>query len=375
MKNLRTSLMLLLICLSIPINAQIINNCNGAVNIGDGGGTLHYGNYGLVIRYTSGDRALLELQSPDGSNRTIFQSLSYGSYLGTMDQYQPLFLQTSGGLVGIGTIYPQYTLDVNGDIHTSGYLYESSDERFKENIKPLKNCLQNIIKVNGKQYTKVITKNTTLNMDSIIPSEIGKNIVKEDGYGVIAQEMEKIFPELVKADSSGLLSINYIGLIPVLIEAVKELNTKTEVVQQLKTTNDSLINAIKSLKNSNQQLEQRIGIVEADMKTCCSSSNTKGANIISDIKTTDLMQNFLSQNMPNPFSQQTEIKYYINENYQKAMINIYDMQGTQKKSYPVITRGNSSLTINGFELRAGMYLYTLIVDGKEIDTKRMILTD
>jgi len=50
------------------------------------------------------------------------------------------------------------------------------------------------------------------------------------------------------------------------------------------------------------------------------------------------------------------------------------MNGVQLKSYPATERGKGNVIIQGSELIAGMYLYTLIADGKVIDTKRMILT-
>ncbi|MDA3880330.1 MAG: T9SS type A sorting domain-containing protein [Prolixibacteraceae bacterium] len=50
------------------------------------------------------------------------------------------------------------------------------------------------------------------------------------------------------------------------------------------------------------------------------------------------------------------------------------MLGKQIITYTLQQRGNTSLTINGYALEAGMYLYTLIADGKEVDTKKMILT-
>jgi hypothetical protein len=50
------------------------------------------------------------------------------------------------------------------------------------------------------------------------------------------------------------------------------------------------------------------------------------------------------------------------------------MQGTLLKQYPLNTKGESSITIFANEFKAGMYLYSLITDGKETDTKRMILT-
>lgn len=50
------------------------------------------------------------------------------------------------------------------------------------------------------------------------------------------------------------------------------------------------------------------------------------------------------------------------------------MQGTLVKTYNIASRMQTSLTINGAELRPGIYIYNLVIDNKEIDSKRMILT-
>jgi len=83
----------------------------------------------------------------------------------------------------------------------------------------------------------------------------------------------------------------------------------------------------------------------------------------------------LYQNAPNPFSQNTQIKFYVPENVKTSQLCIYNLQGTQVKQIVITERGESSQWISGSELRAGMYLYALIADGKEIDVKRMILTE
>ena len=85
--------------------------------------------------------------------------------------------------------------------------------------------------------------------------------------------------------------------------------------------------------------------------------------------------NELYQNAPNPFSQNTTIGYSLTENVQKAMICIYDMNGTQLKCNPLELAARGSIILNGNEFKAGMYLYSLIVDGHLIDSKRMILTN
>lgn len=58
----------------------------------------------------------------------------------------------------------------------------------------------------------------------------------------------------------------------------------------------------------------------------------------------------------------------------QADIYIYNMQGSQIRKIEITDRGESSIILQGSELSAGMYIYALIADGKEIDSKRMILT-
>ena len=82
----------------------------------------------------------------------------------------------------------------------------------------------------------------------------------------------------------------------------------------------------------------------------------------------------LSQNNPNPFSRDTEIKMVLPERTVAANIIVYNLEGKQLKELLVKGRGHTSVTILGNELSAGMYIYALVVDGKVIDTKRMILT-
>jgi hypothetical protein len=83
----------------------------------------------------------------------------------------------------------------------------------------------------------------------------------------------------------------------------------------------------------------------------------------------------LYQNSPNPFNESTVIRFVLPETIVAASLYIYNMQGNQVMSYDISDRGFSSLEILGSELQPGMYLYTLLADGKEIDTKKMILTE
>jgi len=82
----------------------------------------------------------------------------------------------------------------------------------------------------------------------------------------------------------------------------------------------------------------------------------------------------LYQNAPNPFSQNTVIKYFVPYESKQSFLYVYDLKGTQLRSYN-LNKGDCNVTIYGNELIAGVYLYSLVVDGRMVDTKQMILTD
>ena len=65
---------------------------------------------------------------------------------------------------------------------------------------------------------------------------------------------------------------------------------------------------------------------------------------------------------------------FLPESVNNVNVIVYNLEGKQLKEMKVSQRGNASVTMQGNELPAGMYIYALIVDGKVIDTKRMILT-
>lgn len=83
-------------------------------------------------------------------------------------------------------------------------------------------------------------------------------------------------------------------------------------------------------------------------------------------------------NSPPPdteFSASSIISYRIPQNAQDSKICIYDLNGKQLQSYPINKSGNGSIIINSHRFNPGIFLYTLIIDKKEIDTKRMIVTE
>ena len=289
----------------------------------------------------------------------------------------PLYIQSSTGYVGMNTTNPQYQLDVNGVIRANN-VSVTSDARLKQNVKNLNNPIDSLSLLQGVTYKlkwPVVSKtNTPKLMISSKPDTfksttdtIGKNLysiaIDSSLYnrrhiGFIAQDLQKIYPDLVYKDKNGILSVDYISIIPILVEAFKQ--------QQVFISAQSI--KIKELDNRLSKLE-----------TPATKGGLKSANITTDPlstqNTTSTANAFLYQNIPNPFSISTEISYYLPDGVQNASILIFDMQGSLLKTYILSGTGKGSITINSSQLKPGMYLYTLIADDKEIDTKRMILTE
>ncbi|MBN1416312.1 MAG: tail fiber domain-containing protein [Bacteroidales bacterium] len=221
-------------------------------------------------------------------------------------------------------------------------LYNLSDERYKENIRNIDNALDQILKLKGIRYNlklENVADDSTLS-EALLEKK--KKDQKADRLGFIAQDVNKVIPEAVYYDDSAdIYGIDYIKIIPVLVEAIKE--------QQA---------IIKSLQpgSSSDKLKSTAG----------SGSQENPAS--EDVP-------LLYQNFPNPFTESTRIEYYLPDDIGSAAIFIYDMSGLQLKSIPVSGTEYGNVTINGNELKAGMYMYTLIANGQVIDTKRMILTD
>jgi len=107
-------------------------------------------------------------------------------------------------------------INATGDLSIAGTLTQNSDSRLKRNIQPVNSSLTNLKKLKGYNYYWKTAKT-----DNDLQT------------GLIAQEVQAIFPELVANDEDGMLSVNYMGLIPHLVEAVKDLAEKTKKIEDL----------------------------------------------------------------------------------------------------------------------------------------------
>jgi len=240
------------------------------------------------------------------------------------------------GMIG----YENVIYSLNADyVYATNILY-SSDERLKKNIRSLDEALPLIKKFRPVSfdykfdYSKVEKDNlrTKLQNDD------------KNRLGFIAQEVQKILPQSVKQkDSDSTLCIQMIDFIPLLVKGMQEQTVRI----------DSLKSVIDELKASQNGLK--------------SATITGTGNSLNSTAT-------LYQNIPNPFSKETQIGFFIPEVSGTSVLYIYNMNGTQLQQYFVTGKGKQSIRISGSSLEPGMYLYALVIDDKEVDTKRMILT-
>ena len=159
-------------------------------------------------------------------------------------------------------------------------------------------------------------------------------------YAFNPSSIATLYPGLVQQDAAGNYYVNNTELIPVLVAAVKQLYAMV---------------CSASMANTQNMEGETDGLSAAPML----QGSVNGCR--------------LWQNSPNPFNVSTIIRYSVPENVSDAWIFLFDMKGTLLRQI-CLDAASDSVTINGGELQPGMYFYSLIVGGREMDTKKMILS-
>ncbi len=221
----------------------------------------------------------------------------------------------------------------------------ASDSNLKENITLLENSTAILKKIKTYSY---YFKSTPVKIDE----------TRKKDYGVLAQEIETILPDLVLTVDGEKL-VNYDGFIPILING---FNEQQSLIEKQQNIIENLLQEMETLRNT--------------LITCCNSKNQKNIQEFDLEGQTDAATEEMKvyQNAPNPFNESTFIRCYIPETIQKAELCVYDMQGSRIKCLLISERGTTTIQIQAGQLAAGIYTYLLIGDGKTSDTKQMILT-
>jgi hypothetical protein len=180
------------------------------VNIGTPG--VHTGiRFGYINNTYQKGAIIFEGQDSSGRGKMFFAMEATANSANADETDAKMTIDYSGN-VGIGTTSPGAKLHVVGDIVATGDVtaYYSSDERLKENKKIIENATDKIEQISGYEFDWIAKE--------------GVHINEGHDVGVMAQEVEKILPEVVTTRENGYKAVKYEKLVPLLIESIKELS-------------------------------------------------------------------------------------------------------------------------------------------------------
>lgn len=210
-----------------------------------------------------------------------------------------------------------------GSVYTTG-TYQPSDVKLKRNIKTEASVLDKVMKLRPVSYEYKTDEMKHMSLP------------EKTQHGFVAQELQQVFPEMVKesqqlviennkiAKTEDFTAVNYTALIPVLIKAIQEQQVMIE------------------------DLKKQI-------------SELGGKKVVS-----------LYDAIPNPADASTTIRYSLPDDVQKASIEVYDLAGKKLMQFNNL-RGSSQITVNSSQLAAGTYVYTLFVGGKAAVSNKFLV--
>lgn len=258
-----------------------------------------------------------------------------------------IVMQQSGDNTAIGNdTSPDYKLEVVGSAGKpgGGSWSNSSDRRLKKDIEDYEDGLKEVLKIRPVWYR--------YNGMYGLPT-------KERYVGVIAQEIQKIVsytvtPYMETNDETGeqaeYLSYNGTAVTYMLVNAVQEQQAIIEEKEQ----------KIKDLEN-------RLAKIEDLLFGKTSNENNKLNITLTDAK--------LYANQPNPFTESTTLRYFIPSQVKQASLQITNANGAILKVIDIAIRGEGQTILEAQALSAGNYFYSLILDGKVLKTKQMVLVE
>ena len=170
------------------------------------GGTLEIGTPGMGIQPSGSfavenNNCVLNLTSMSAAGAPVVISMT---------------TRPDSAKVGIGTLTPEEALHVVGNIGLTGEVLTLTDTKLKANIRSINNAVDIVNSLNGVRYNYRTDEYPEMKLST------------KDQIGLLAEDVEKVLPELVFEDSNGTKSVAYIKLTAVLIEAVKELKSEND---------------------------------------------------------------------------------------------------------------------------------------------------
>jgi len=253
----------------------------------------------------------------------------------------------------------------NGDVMIVGSGLFPSDLKLKENVTPVENAIGIITKLNPKTYSYKQKDFPSMHLP--------------DGmqYGLIAQEVADVLPGLTKkatqpamkdrkgkviTEAVSFTALNYTQLIPILLGGIKEQQTTIGELEKKVAAQDAAISA----------MQLKIDKLATQMNSSVRTGNEVKGVTITDVELGDGQSVILDDNVPNPFAEQTTIGYFLPATVNNAQMMFYNVEGKLIRTVKLEGKGKGALNVFANDLSNGVYTYTLVVDGKIVQTKRMV---
>lgn len=264
-----------------------------------------------------------------------------------------IFGTTSGKTLGL-RVDERYAGYFDGNVKVTGSLQgnvvNSAEVNAKstQTLRPINSALDGIASANPFMYivrtqvpdigTGVVPDSATLT-GTVAPTSDPVVSFGKSYYALDVNAVKQSFPALIIKDAQGNEYVNYTQLVPILVQAIKELKTELD-----------------------------------DLKEAVASSGTRKVNAATNIATNTLDEGrgSISQNTPNPFTGQSTVRVSVPDDASDAYVDILTLNGASVKRIPV-SNGLSEVSLSSFEFAPGTYLYTLVVNGKVSETRRMIV--
>lgn len=242
-----------------------------------------------------------------------------------------------------------------------------SDTNYKYDFQNLTDPLGLVMQLNGYSYRYV--------------KEVGDSLVQDTSLngrylGFKAQELAEVIPEVVCREygDSGDYGIEYETLTALLVEAIKQ---QQEIIAGLQADVASLQGDNTAINTALSNLTSTVNTLQSRLDLCCppESVNKGGQTTGDQINAPNSIKATLYQNNPNPFTENTVISFSLPANCGPAMIVISDLNGKQVKRVDIKDAQQKEVVIHAGSMAAGTYNYSLVCNGKWIDTKKMMIIE
>ena len=327
------------------------NNITGIQNVfvGARAGVVSTDSNNTFLGYSSGSQITTGINNTfigansDAISSNVSNSIVIGNIC-IIDQSNAIRLGNSSvNKIGIGRSPASTNImdfqATTAKLTTGGVWTNASDRKLKNNFQDLdaNDILNKVSQLHIQRWHYIADRDATTHI------------------GPVAQDFHQLFGV---GDDTTISTIDPSGVALLAIQALTEKDKQKD-------------QAIARQQDQIDELKETFAQMQTSLAECCmnyQNSNQQAKN------SNDEEGARLEQNVPNPFSSNTTIKCYLPTTARSATITISSLDGKELKSFPLSNPGINEITINGGTLPVGDYLYTLVIDGKKMDSKKMMLT-